>query len=61
VSWELDSEDELPPGIPSASGLPIFWFMASSSASLRGDSAGPPPVSQASVFFLLAEKKSVLV
>ena len=51
----VDSEDELPSGIPSATGLPIFWFRASSSASVRGVSAGPPPVLRAFPFFLLAE------
>ena len=55
VSWGVDSEDELPPGIPSATGPPIFWLRASSSASVRGGGAEPPPVLQASVFFLLAE------
>ena len=47
--------DELPPGIPSATGLPIFWFRASTSASVRGGGAGPPPVLRAFAFFLLAE------
>ena len=28
----MDSEDELPPGIPSATGLPIYWLRASSSS-----------------------------
>jgi len=32
----VDSKDELSPGIPSATGLPIFWLRASSSASVRG-------------------------
>ena len=49
------SEEELPPGIPSATGLPAFWLRASSSASVRGGGAGPPPVLRASAFFLLAE------
>ena len=48
------SEEELPPGIPSATGLPAFWLRASSSASVRGGGAGPPPVLLASAFFLLA-------
>jgi len=51
----MDSEDALPPGIPSATGLPIFWFRASSSAFVRGGGAGPPPVLRASAYFLLAE------
>ena len=52
----MDSEDELTPGIPSATGLPIYWLRASSSASVRGGgAAGPPPVLRASAFFLLAE------
>ena len=55
VSWGVDSEDELPPGIPSATGLPISWFRASSSASARGGAAGSPPVLRASAFFLLTE------
>ena len=25
-SWGVDSGDELPPGIPSATGLPIYWL-----------------------------------
>ena len=55
MSWGVGSEDELPPGIPSATGLPTFWLRASSSASVRGGGAGPPPVLRASAFFLLAE------
>ena len=51
----MDSEDELPPGIPSATGLPIYWLRASSSASVRGGGAGPPPVLWASAFFLVVE------
>ena len=61
MSWGLGSEDELPPGIPSATGLPVFRLRVSSSASIRGGGAGPPPVLHKSTFFLLAEKKSVLV
>lgn len=53
--WVVGSEDELPPGIPSATGLPAFWLRASSSTSVRGGGAGPPPVLRASAFFLLAE------
>ena len=55
VSWDVVSEDELPPGIPSATGLPKFWLRTSSSASVTGGGAGPPPFLQASAFFLLAE------
>ena len=56
VSWAGGtSEDELPPGIPSATGRPLFWLRASSSASVRGGAAGPPPVFLASALFLFAE------
>ncbi|KAJ8002283.1 hypothetical protein DPEC_G00178280 [Dallia pectoralis] len=47
--------EELPPGIPSDTGLPLFWLSASSSDSVRGGGAGPLPVLRASAFFLLAE------
>ena len=52
----VDSEDELPPGIPSATGLAIYWLRASSSACVRGGgAAGTLPNLRASAFFLLAE------
>jgi len=51
----VTGSDEVPPGIPSANGLPAFRLRAISSAFDRGGGAGPPPVLRASVFFLLAE------
>lgn len=55
VSWGVTGSDELPPGIPSAIGLPVFRLRAISSAFVSGGGAGPPPVLRASAFFLLAE------
>lgn len=41
--------NQLPPGMLSAVGLPVFWFKASSSASVisGGGSGGPPSIFQA--------------
>lgn len=58
MSWGATGSDELPPGMPSAIGLPEFRLKAISSAVVRGGGAGPPPVFRASAFFLLAKKKS---
>ena len=49
------------PGMPSATGQPLFWLRASSSASVRGGGGGPPPVFRASAFFLLAEQNSMFL
>lgn len=46
---------EVPPGIPSAIGLPAFKLRAIFSAFVRGGGAGLSPVLRASDFFLLAE------
>jgi len=48
-------------GSPQPHCLPIFWFRASCSASVRGGGAGPPPILRASAFFLLAERVKVCV
>ena len=53
-SWGVDSEDELPPGIPSATGLPVYWLRAPLPPR-GGGAAGPPPALRASASSLLAE------
>ena len=50
----VDSEDELPPGIPSATGLPVYWLRAPLPPR-GGGAAGPPPALRASASSLLAE------
>lgn len=51
--------DDVPPSIPSRTGLPLLISKASSSAGVKLAGGGPPPVPATSVFFLVAAIKKV--
>ncbi len=42
VSWAVTGSDQLPPGIPSDTGFPVFRLSAISSAFVSGGGEGPP-------------------
>ncbi len=59
--WGLTGSDELPPGIPSAAGLPVFWLRASYSAPVRGGGVGPPPTCRPLSSFCWLSRREMLI